>query len=233
MLAAFFHLFWTKCQHKGLLAVAWKLSWLESLMWESGFCLFVCLFIIVFSYSSVQSLSRVWLFASTGTAARHASLSFAVSCSLLKLMAIESVMPSKHRVLWGPLLLPSSSDGDGQEGLACCSPQGCKELDTTERLNDHRLIFSQMFIYEQMNSKRLLFFRKYLFQFKLFFLASSDYIIKRLLLFYFYFIGYWVQAPSVHLTTSQWIPELRCWGKEETFNWGASQPLRWLASTSK
>ena len=41
------------------------------------------------------------------TAARQASLSFTISRSLLKLMSIESVMPSNHLILCHPLLLPS------------------------------------------------------------------------------------------------------------------------------
>ena len=44
----------------------------------------------------VQSLSRIQLFAPPWTAARQASLSFTISQSLLKLMSIESVMPSNH-----------------------------------------------------------------------------------------------------------------------------------------
>ena len=55
--------------------------------------------------SSAQSLSRVWLFATPWTAARQASLSITNSQSLLKLMSIESVMPSKHLILCCPLLL--------------------------------------------------------------------------------------------------------------------------------
>ena len=54
---------------------------------------------------SVQSLSRVWLFATPWTAARQASLSITNSRSLLKLMSIESVMPSSHLILCCPLLL--------------------------------------------------------------------------------------------------------------------------------
>ena len=53
----------------------------------------------------VQLLSRVQLFATPWTAAHQASLSFAISWSLLKLMSIESVMPSKHLILCRPLLL--------------------------------------------------------------------------------------------------------------------------------
>ena len=62
----------------------------------------------VAQFSSVQSLSRVQLFATPGTAARQASLSITNNQSLLKLMSIESVMPSNHLILCYPLLiLPS------------------------------------------------------------------------------------------------------------------------------
>ena len=54
---------------------------------------------------SVQSLSRVRLFATPWTAARQASLSITNSQSLLKLMSIESVRPSNHLILCHPLLL--------------------------------------------------------------------------------------------------------------------------------
>ena len=53
----------------------------------------------------VQALSRVKLFASPQTVACQASLSITNSLSLLKLMSIESVMPSNHRILCHPLLL--------------------------------------------------------------------------------------------------------------------------------
>ena len=57
-------------------------------------------------FSSVQWLSRVRLFVTQCTAAHQASLSITNSRSLLKLMSIESVMPSNHRILCHPLLLP-------------------------------------------------------------------------------------------------------------------------------
>ena len=58
--------------------------------------------------SSILSLSRVWLFATPWTTACQASLSITNSQSLLKLMSIESVMPSNHLILCRPLLfLPS------------------------------------------------------------------------------------------------------------------------------
>ena len=61
------------------------------------------LFVIV-----VQSLSCVRLFATPWTAVCQASLSFTISWSLLKLMSIESMMPSNHLILCHPLiLLPS------------------------------------------------------------------------------------------------------------------------------
>ena len=59
-------------------------------------------------FSSVQSLSRARLFATPWTAARQASLSITNSQSLLKLVSIESVMPSNHLILCHPLLFPPS-----------------------------------------------------------------------------------------------------------------------------
>ena len=64
---------------------------------------FVCQ--LDWAFSSVQSLSRVWLFVTPWTAARQASLSITNSQSLLKLMSIESMMPSNHLILRHPLLL--------------------------------------------------------------------------------------------------------------------------------
>ena len=55
-------------------------------------------------FSSVQSLSRVWLFVIPWIAARQASLSITNSWSSPKLMCIESVMPSSHLILCHPLL---------------------------------------------------------------------------------------------------------------------------------
>ena len=55
----------------------------------------------------IQLLSHVWLFPTPRTVACHVSLSFTISQSLLKLMSIESVMPSNHLILCHPLLLPS------------------------------------------------------------------------------------------------------------------------------
>ena len=66
---------------------------------------YVSIFIYLFF---IQSLGCVWLFATSGTAARQAPLPFTVSWSLLKLMPIESVMLSNHLNFFYPLLfLPS------------------------------------------------------------------------------------------------------------------------------
>ena len=56
-------------------------------------------------FSSVQSLSCVWLFATPWLATHQASLSITNSQSLPQLMSIESVMPSSHLILCPPLLL--------------------------------------------------------------------------------------------------------------------------------
>ena len=73
-----------------------------SVSWEGRTALsavFIRLFV-------VQFLSLVWLFAWTAwTAAHQASLSFTIFQSLLKLMSIESMMPSNHLILCHPLLL--------------------------------------------------------------------------------------------------------------------------------
>ena len=59
-------------------------------------------------FSSVKSLSHVWLFTTPWIAARQASLSITNSWSLPRLMSIKSVMPSNHLILCHPLILPPS-----------------------------------------------------------------------------------------------------------------------------
>ena len=61
--------------------------------------------IIGLNFVVVQSFSCVGLFVNPWTAACQASLSFTITWSLLKLMSIESVMPSNHLTLCHPLLL--------------------------------------------------------------------------------------------------------------------------------
>jgi len=75
------------------------LSWLQNLTWEQES---QWTYSVQFSHSVVSDSATPW------TAVRQASLSITNSQSLLKLMSIESVMPSHHLILCYPLLLPSS-----------------------------------------------------------------------------------------------------------------------------
>ena len=72
------------------------MRWLDGIT-DTYWCLYINIV--------VQFLSHVWLFATPWTAAGQTSLSFTISWSLLKLMFIESGMPSNHLVLCCPLLL--------------------------------------------------------------------------------------------------------------------------------
>ena len=99
-----FRVLWLCC------ILIWVLIVLE---WDSLCENWSCVFTIytvssVMFFSSVQSLSRFRLFAIPWTAAHQPSLSITNSWSLLKLMSIESVMPSNHLILCRPLLLPPS-----------------------------------------------------------------------------------------------------------------------------
>ena len=97
--------------------------------WAWGFCgwdlIFVTIHIATWSllHSSVQSLSRVQLFATPWIAACQASLSITNSQSSLRLTSIESVMPSSHLILCRPLLLlpliPPSIRVFSNESILC------------------------------------------------------------------------------------------------------------------
>ena len=63
---------------------------------------------IASQFSSVQSLSYVQIIAAPWTVAGQASVFITNSLNLLKLMSIESVMPSNYLILCHPLLLPHS-----------------------------------------------------------------------------------------------------------------------------
>ena len=74
-------------------------------IWKQLRCLLTWIKKLWYVYSmeySVQSLSRVRLFATPWNAARQASLSITNSCSLFKPMSIESMMPSSHLILCCP-----------------------------------------------------------------------------------------------------------------------------------
>ena len=83
---------------------------------------------VVSSAYHIQSLSHVWLFGTPCTAAHQASLSITNSRSPPKPISIESVMPSNHLILCGPLLLlpsifPSIRVFSNESGLQIRRPK--------------------------------------------------------------------------------------------------------------
>ena len=72
---------------------------------SGNYCSVLSRCLVSVQFSAVQSLSRVRLLATPWTAARQASPSITNSWSLLRLMCIESMMPSNHPILCHPLLL--------------------------------------------------------------------------------------------------------------------------------
>ena len=107
-------------QWKSAGVLKWSKAWGELFTWSECLSLFSKIstlwlprtsdsdnhiLLILYIAAVVQLISCVWLFVTSWTAARQASLSFTISQSLLKLMSIESVMPSNHLMLCCPLLL--------------------------------------------------------------------------------------------------------------------------------
>ena len=88
-----FHHYWKSCLKNFHVKVALKKECNQEIFGSSV------------QFSSVQSLSHVWLFATPWIAAHQASLSITNSWSSLRLTSIESVMPSSHLILCRPLLL--------------------------------------------------------------------------------------------------------------------------------
>ena len=82
-------------------------------------------------FSSVQSLSRVWLLATPWTAARQASLSITMCWNLLKLMSIESVMPSNHLIFCHPLLLLAFNPFPGSFPMSQLFPSGDQSIEAS------------------------------------------------------------------------------------------------------
>ena len=76
-------------------------------MFSSHFKFLMMQFAFPFLFVAVQSLSCIQVFVTLWTAVCQASLFFTILQSLLKLMSIQSVMPSNHLTLCHPLLLPS------------------------------------------------------------------------------------------------------------------------------
>ena len=90
------------------LATTWINLYKISQVHKDKYCTIPIIWAPSVQFSSVHSLSHVQLFATPWTAACQASLSITNSWSFLKLMFIESVMPSNHLILCRPLLLPPS-----------------------------------------------------------------------------------------------------------------------------
>ena len=105
---------------------------------DCGWLLFLCSFILLLpfpslQFSSVQSLSRVQLFATPWIAARQASLSITNSRSPPKPLCIESMMPSSHLILCRPLLLlPQSLPASGSFPMSQLFASGGQEHLNTE-----------------------------------------------------------------------------------------------------
>ena len=96
---------------------------------------------------SVQSLSHFWLFETSWTAARQASLSINNSWSLLKLISIESVMPSDHLILYHPLLLlPSTSQNQDHFQRVSSTHQVVKVLEFQLQHQSFQRIFRTDFL---------------------------------------------------------------------------------------
>ena len=95
----------------------------------------------------IQLLSHVQLFVTPWTAACQASLSFTISQSLLKLMSIESVMPSNHLILFYPLLFllsvfPSIRVFSNKSALHIRWPKYCTFSFNISPSNEHSGLFS-------------------------------------------------------------------------------------------
>ena len=84
------------------------LEWYHLHIWGCWYFFQQSWFHLVIHQVQFRFHSCVWLFVTPWTAAHQASLSITNSQSLLKLMSIESVMPSNHLILCRPLLLPPS-----------------------------------------------------------------------------------------------------------------------------
>ena len=84
----------------------------------------------LYHFSLVQSLSHVRLFATPWTAACQASLSITKSQSLLRLMSLESVMPSNHLILCHPSASPPAFNLSQHQGLSQCKVSSLHQVAT-------------------------------------------------------------------------------------------------------
>ena len=96
----------------------------------------------------VQSFIRGQLFAASWTAALQASLSFTISWSLLKLMSIESVMPSNHLVVLSSPSLPTFNLHQGLFQWVSSSHQVAKVLELEFQHQSFQWMFRVDFLYD-------------------------------------------------------------------------------------
>ena len=98
-------------------------------------------------FSSVQSLSCVRLFATPWTAARQASLSIANYQCLLKLMSIQSVMPSNHLIFCSTILrLPQSFPSSGSFQMSQLVTSGGQSIVVSFKKKHISQILLELFI---------------------------------------------------------------------------------------
>ena len=132
-------------------------------------------------------------------------------------MSMESVMPPNHLILCLPLLLLPSSVFKmvmDREAWWAAVHRVAKDSDATEQLNYNKLfLFFLKYLFTSDSTTNVYFFTN--IYFNLSFLASVIISLKDFF-FLFFFFYHWVQAWPAHFPRGQWIPELRCWGKEES-----------------
>ena len=116
--------------------------------WECSISIYRYSSIVCESEVKVKLLSRVQLFVTPSTAAHQASLSITNSWSLLKLMSIESVVPSNHLILCHPLFLPhfNLSQHQGLFQLVNSSHQVAKVLELQLQHKSFQWIFRTDFL---------------------------------------------------------------------------------------
>ena len=105
-------------------------------------------------FSSVQLLSCVWFFATPWTAARQASLSIANYQCLLKLMSIQSVMPSNHLIFCSTILrLPQSFPSSGSFQMSQLVTSGGQSIVASFKKKHISHILLELFILSSKSSQ--------------------------------------------------------------------------------